>query len=125
MLMVKSKLEVGQRVWMELRSYRMWRGGGYDRSLIEVEVVRSNGTSAYVVDVEDLNADNVYERKVSQKSLSGDGGIFGMTYHIWFTKEAFEADVKRELDTKEARNKAHEKVKSMNLEQLQKFLDLE
>lgn len=118
----KPKLEVGQRVWLELRSYRMWRGGGYDRRIFEVEVVRANKTSAYVVDVEDLDAEKVYERKISQKTLTGDGGIFGTTYHIWFNKKDYEASVQRKIDTANARKEAHDLVDKMSLERLQKLI---
>ncbi|WP_249645875.1 MULTISPECIES: hypothetical protein [unclassified Lysinibacillus] len=118
----KPKLEVGQRVWLELRSYRMWRGGGYDRRIFEVKVVRANKTSAYVVDVEDLDAEKVYERKISQKTLTGDGGIFGTSYHIWFNEEDFEASVQREIDTTNARKEAHDLVDKMSLERLQKLI---
>ncbi|MCT6815332.1 MAG: hypothetical protein M3043_02880 [Lysinibacillus fusiformis] len=119
---MKPKLEVGQRVWLELRSYRMWRGGGYDRRIFEVEVVRANKTSAYVVDVEDLDAEKVYERKISQKTLTGDGGIFGTSYHIWFNEKDFEASVQREIDTANARKEAHDLVDKMSLERLQKLI---
>lgn len=118
----KPKLEVGQRVWLELRSYRMWRGGGYDRRIFEVEVVRANKTSAYVVDVEDLDAEKLYERKISQKTLTGDGGIFGTSYHIWFNEKGFEASVQRESDTAYARKEAHDLVDKMSLERLQKLI---
>lgn len=118
----KPKLEVGQRVWLELRSYRMWRGGGYDRRIFEVEVVRANKSSAYVVDVEDLDTDKVYERKISQKTLTGDGGIFGTSYHIWFSEKAFEASVQREIDTANARKEAHELVDKMSLERLKQLI---
>jgi len=119
------KLEVGQRVWLEYRSYRIWRGGGYDRSISEVEVIRANRSSAYVVNVEDLNTENVYERKISQKTLSGDGFGFGNSYHIWFSKEDFEASVQREIDTANARKEAHELVDKMSFERLQKFIQEE
>ncbi|MGY3186476.1 beta barrel domain-containing protein [Lysinibacillus sp. TE18511] len=118
----KLKLEIGQRVWLEIRFYRMWRGGGYDRRISEVEVVRANKTSAYVVDIEDLDAEKVYERKIAQKTLSGDGGTFGTTYHVWFSKEDFEASVQRKIDTANARNEAHELIDKMSLERLQKFI---
>ncbi|WGT40118.1 hypothetical protein QH639_04875 [Lysinibacillus sp. 1 U-2021] len=121
----KPKLEVGQRVWLELRSYRMWRGGGYDRRIFEVEVVRANKTSAYLVDVEVLGAKKVYERKVSQNTLTGDGGIFGTSYHVWFSEKAFDASVQRESDTANARKEAHEIVNKMSLERLQKFIQEE
>lgn len=118
----KPKLEVGQRVWLENRSYRIWRGGGYDRSIFEVEVVKANRSSAYVVDVEDLNTEKVYERKISQKTLSGDGFGFGTSYHIWFSKEEFEASVQREIDTANARKEAHELVDKMSLERLNQLI---
>lgn len=116
-------LEVRQRVWLEIRSYRLWRGGGYDRSIFEVEVVRANRSSAYVVEVEDLNAEKAYERKISQKTLTGEAIGFGSTYHVWFSKESFEASVQRGIDTAKARKEAHELVDKMNLTQLKEFLD--
>lgn len=115
-------LEVGQRVWLEIRSYRLWRGSGYYRSVFEVEVVRANRSSAYVVEVEDLNAEKAYERKISQKTLTGEAFGFGSTYHVWFSKESFEASVQRGIDTANARKEAHELVDKMNLTQLKQFL---
>lgn len=118
----KPKLEVGQRVWLEIRFYRMWRGGGYDRRISEVEVVRANSTSAYVVDIGDLEDEKAYERRIVQKTLSGDGGTFGTTYHVWFTKEAFEESVQRTIDTANARKEAHDLIDKMSLERLQKLI---
>ncbi|KIL72365.1 hypothetical protein SD77_3506 [Bacillus badius] len=46
----------------------------------------------------------------------------GESYYFWETKEKFEQSVKRQAETISMRQKAIEKVKTMNFEQLKEFL---
>ncbi|MGE7839573.1 hypothetical protein ACQKNX_02160 [Lysinibacillus sp. NPDC093712] len=128
--MAKTKkyqpLVVGQHVWIESieRFLRQEK-----RSIDEHEIIEVNNTSAYAMrlDLIEKYKDGILERKhlaerIKQRTYEVKPSGWGTPYRLWLSKEAFEASVQRQSDTKIARKKAHELVDKMNLSKLKKFL---
>ncbi|MFE3573916.1 hypothetical protein [Lysinibacillus sp. NPDC059133] len=99
------------------------------RSIAEHEIIEVNKTSAYAMrlDLIEEYKDNLLEKRflaerINQRTHEVKSNGWGTHYRLWLTKEAFEASVQRQKDTKIARKKAHELVSKMSLEQLQEFL---
>lgn len=120
----KPKLEVGQRVWLEELSW--YRSKGDVRTVYEYEVVESNSSSAYVVDVDDLekfkNRERVVKNRVNQRTHDARNSV--SSFNVWLSKESFESNVKYREELKELRAKAIHLVKQMNVDELRKVLDI-
>jgi len=115
----RKSLQVGERIWIE--STPMFYEG--DRKIHEYEIVEANSSSAYAVRVEDLGEKKALRKRIEQRTGKIVNSIsIGYAYYLWESKEAFENSLKRQEETIRLRKEAIEKVKEMNLEQLQAFL---
>lgn len=119
-------LEVGQRVWIEPIEMFLRQD---KRSIAEHEIVEINKTSAYAMrlDLIEEYKDSIHEKKhlakrINQRTHDTKSSGWGTHYRLWLTKEAFEVSVQRQKDIKIVREKAHELVSNMSLEQLQEFI---
>ncbi|MED4718274.1 hypothetical protein [Bacillus badius] len=112
-------LQVGERVWIETTGF-FYSGKRY---IDEYEIVEANKSSAYAVRVEDLEKENPSRKRIEQGTRKVIARYsMGESYYFWETKEKFEQSVKRQAETISMRQKAIEKVKTMNFEQLKEFL---
>ena len=114
----REPLVVGQRVWLEELPWYHSRDD--KRSVREYEVVKSNGASAYVIRVEDLEkakrGERVSENRINQKTYHASNSV--SRFNVWLTKEEFEQNVQYNNDLKTMRQQAHAAVDKMNLSQL-------
>jgi len=115
-------LEVGQRLWLECFPTFTTR----DPFLMEVEVVRVNKSSAYVVYVQDLEKEkeSPLERRVDQRTRHVYNPYSaGYGYRVWESQKEYYAAIKRSQEKKELRDEAIKKVQTMTLNELRQFLN--
>ncbi len=113
--------QVGDRVWIETVS--LYRSGG-KRSAYEYEIVESNKSSAYAVDVDNLHKENPVRKRIVQRTREIKSNFsFGYDYILWESKEAFEKNVERQEQARIMRAQAIEKVKKMKFDELKSFLN--
>lgn len=136
---VKAKpLEVGQRVFLEVNSYRRLSEGVLP-TLHEAEVINVNTAYASLVLVEDLEKgtpdtgewgnrvlldDDItrkpLEHKIKLDTLKGKGVVD--FYTVWFTPEEFNQHLEEKKLTHNLRRKAYEMVHHLPLKDLQDML---
>jgi hypothetical protein len=117
---VSQKLEMGHRVWLEIKP-KYYDSESRTPVLREYEVVRANKSSAYVVEAEEIHKEQPYEIKISQKTLTGKGVLDH--YKVWFSKELFLEDCAIKERTMEARKEALRRVQNMSLAELENLLE--
>lgn len=112
-------LSVGERVWISSEP-RFYKG---EATIHEYEVVESNTSSAYVVEVGDLAKEKPSRMRIEQKSKRVVVSVsMGYAYRFWRTKESFEQQQARAEELVEMRKQAQVKLAAMNYNELKAFL---
>lgn len=118
-----GKLELGQRIWLEIRSY--FHGNFYgdnegeENIIFEYEVIKINKSSAYITEVCNLEKEKRTELRVQLSNLKVIS-IYntGSSYTLWTDLEEFKTDKKRKKDTAELKKLLHDRINHMDLEEL-------
>lgn len=118
-----GKLELGQRIWLEIRSY--FHGNFYgdnegeENIIFEYEVIKINKSSAYITEVCNLEKEKRTELRVQLSNLKVIS-IYntGISYTLWTDLEEFKTDKKRKKDTAELKKLLHDRINHMDLEEL-------
>ena len=112
-------LEDGQKLWLQGISRYIER----EDSLREVEVVKTNKTSAYIAYVErDKKSDLTYRVNQKTREVYAPYSV-GYGYVLWESKEQYEYYKSQQKKKAEYRKIAMEKVKNMTLNELEKFIE--
>ena len=108
----REKLKVGENV-VVVSNHKFIQSIDIVR---DYQVVRANNSSAYLVEVADLNEAKPYTIKVSQKDFRGAGVID--SYKVYRTKENYEKAIADREELANLQSKIRENVKMMNLTEL-------
>lgn len=108
----REKLKVGEKV-VVVSNHKFIQSIDIVR---DYQVVRANNSSAYLVEVADLNEAKPYTIKVSQKDFRGAGVID--SYKVYRTKEDYEKAIADREELAKLQSKIRENVKMMNLTEL-------
>lgn len=117
-----KKLVNGQKVYLEtvVSMYRPVE----ERKVREFQVVRSNGSSAYIVLTEETKrGGKPVEWRVDQRTRKvKDKVSLGNTYKLWETEEDFLTDVEYKKEYSQLYKQAKEKLDEMTLEEIREFI---
>ncbi|MGF0347731.1 hypothetical protein ACQR3P_29240 [Rhodococcus sp. IEGM1300] len=113
-------LEKGQRIWISSENLLSKK----EPTLFECEVVRANGTSAYVIRVEDKSNYSRYEWRILQRSLTVDDKIMSfIKQKVWLSESDFRDNEEHLRLLQEARSKADKLVNKMTLKELEEMIE--
>lgn len=98
-------------MWIESNSYNFQ--GNFNRNIFEAQIVEANSSSAYAVDLQNLEEDKPFKFRISQKShkMMTRGAGFGHSYIFWESKEDFEAVVQYEADVDKYKKLLNQQIK--------------
>lgn len=121
----RNPLEVGQRLWLEELT---WVQEHAERDVREIEVVEVNKTSAYAVEVNNLEGylKNPRQNKhlcyrINQRTHKVVE-TYGFSYILWQTREAFDNHVTTSITRQKLRKQVIEHVNKMDVALLQEVL---